>query len=557
VLVAGATGSPKSVIVSATPPAYGLNILRVSAVDATLNEGSSSIEVRVSRPAAPIARWGLETYPGMGPSDALVDRQPALGGSPTNTPLTGSSALTWAPGRLVDGQAATFNGMTSSRATSTAVVDTSHTFSVAAWVRPRILAGQSNDMTVVSQSGSGAPGFELGLFRISGNSYWGFRMFETSASNSPVRLVRAASATTTASNDVWIHVAGVYDRAALKMRLYVNGALVGEADHPVTPWPSTGTFTVGHGYANGVAATPFTGAVADLQIFDRILVPQDFTGQVAEDPESGDVDEPGILDPVEVGRWDMEIARPCYLPYVENTCDAMDGAAFDRWLALSRGTSVGTGNRGNGLNFDAEYFPEEYPEPVESTQEYGRTAAKVGLTPPDADGIQHTIWSDRPVLNTADSFTVSVWAYTSSLDNAETIVSQSGQHQAAFRLKYWKDTGKWAFLVTSADTLNPQQDGARSAGPAMKDVDYIHLVGVYDAIRRQVRLYVNGEVSGVTNLSWPVMASTGPLQVGRTLWQDQYSEYWRGGIDDLHAYQGAMNDAQVKRLFDQQSVDGI
>lgn len=89
------------------------------------------------------------------------------------------------------------------------------------------------------------------------------------------------------------------------------------------------------------------------------------------------------------------------------------------------------------------------------------------------------------------------------------------------------------------------------------DDDWTHLTVVYDAGAEQLRLYVNGGLAAAA--SQPRMwHAGGPLAVGRA-WTTgagggAWVEQWRGGIDDLLVYQGAMTDAQVLALHDRPSA---
>jgi hypothetical protein len=376
-------------------------------------------------------------------------------------------------------------------------------------------------------------------------------MKDTSAQSSTTRVAIAPTPVTGSDVGRWTHLAGVYDKAAGRLGLYVDGVLVSEVDRTATPWSASGRFAVGRGFASGVGAGWWNGNVADVQVFDRVLVPDDFTGQLASDPDSGGFDEPGILSPVEVGSWNFELASPCYVADLKNTCEAPGAGAWDRWLALSRGATVGAGQltSDRGLWLDDTYFPDEgYSE---ATQEYGRSAYKAGATPPDGDGNEFTVWQETPVLNTAQSFTISAWVMPDSLGVERTAVSQRGAHESAAWLKFRSTIGKWHFVVTDEDSSTSPVASVSSTTDAQTDV-WAHLVGVYDAENQQIRLYVNGDLEGTAAVPFRPFASSGPLLVGRTLWHDALVDQWTGGIDDLHLYQSAMTDAAVSAIYHSQ-----
>ncbi|MGI5153100.1 LamG domain-containing protein [Plantactinospora sp. CA-294935] len=537
-IAATGTGT-RTAQVTLTLPRYGQNILWVRAIDAVGNLGNiGSAEIVAARPSPAVARWSLETYPGQTASQAVEDKQAALGG---NTPLTPSN-VSWSPDlRLVGGSTASFDGSTAHLATSGPVLDTTRSFSVAAWAR---LQATGKDQAIVAQLGATRSRFLL--FYSDTYRAWRFIMYDADGTSTAGAGVNGSAPTI----GQWTHLAGVYDATAKQVSLYVNGVLAGSAPHSAV-WGATGPVNVGRTVTSGSATARFIGGIADVQVFDRALVGHDFAGQLADDPESGGFDEVGILAPIQVGGWDMEGARPCYQQDLENTCEVPDGTGFDRWVALSRGAEVGAGyGSGLGLQLDGHYFAEEFPDPLRPAVEWGRTAVKTGV---DTSGPEPlTQWADRPVLRTDDSFTISAWAYVSDVSDNRTIVSQRGLHESAFWIKYAPNSGNWSFHVTDADNATAAQ---RTVSPIAGEVGvWTHLVGVYDAGRSQIRLYVNGELAGTTGLPWRPMASTGPLQLGRTLWHDTATDHWHGGIDQVHAYQGAMTDAQVKALHEQQSV---
>ncbi|WSG10284.1 LamG domain-containing protein [Micromonospora sp. NBC_01739] len=548
-IAASGTTIFKTATARVTVPSFGQNTFWVRGIDATGNLGNIGSLTFNALPTSPaIAKWGLEEYPGINQTVALADQQPARGGQ---TDLIASNVNWTDDVRMNGGKTVGLNGASSALTTSGSVLDTSDSFSVAAWVRLNSLP-TTGDNVVASQAGVNTAGFHLGT-RVIGSPAtprWSFLMKDSDNQSSTTRAAYSSIALTAADVGLWTHITGVYDKPAGKVRLYVDGALAAEVDRSVPPWTATGTFAVGRGWSSGVADNWFHGNVADVQAYDRVIVPDDFTGKPAHDPTASWFHEPGMLTPVQVGNWNFEAATPCYLADLRDTCEAPDTVtAWGRWLALTRGSSVGAGysNNGSGLWLDYEYFPEEGY--VESTGEYARSAVKTGTTPPDADGLEFTQWQDKPVLRTDQSFTISAWVMLDRLDGMRTAVSQRGVHESATWLKFNSTLGKWQFLVSAADANTTSTASVTSTSVAEEGV-WTHLTGVYDAGRKQLRLYVNGELEGVTSIGFTPMASTGPLLVGRTLWRGELMDQWTGGIDDVAVFQGALTDAAVYLLYD-------
>ncbi|MEU7909276.1 LamG-like jellyroll fold domain-containing protein [Actinoplanes sp. NPDC049118] len=547
--------NPKYAEVDVTAPRFGTSVLLVKAIDSTLNEGNGSVEVGVvGRPSTAVARWGLETYPGVTEPTALADRMPA----PVDSPLTSANVSWTSDLRMKEGKTATFNGTSSAATTTSALVNTTGSFSVAGWVRLEALPG--TDMKFATQEGPDAAGFEIGVRR-SGSPlvpYWSFLMKDNSAQSGTTVAAMSPTAITAANVGRWTHVAGTFDAAEKKLRLYVDGVLVAQVDRTATPWPATGKFAVGRGFGSGAGGNFWNGSIADIQVFDRVLVALDFTGQLASDPTSGGFDEPGILTPAQVGGWNFEAAYPCFVNDLRDTCEAPDTTtAWGRWLALSRGSDIAAGRSASnqGMWLDDRYFPADDGTSAETTDEYGRSAVKTGTIPPDNDGNEFTQWQDKTVLRTDQSFTVSAWAMLGDDEGGNrAVVAQRGAHESSFCLKYDADTGKWEFVVAAQDAASTTFHGVQSSSVA-EPGSWTNLVGVYDAGRKQIRIYVNGTLAGWEPLGFTPFNSTGSLLVGRTQYHDALVDQWNGGIDDVAVYQGAMNDAVTSARFDAQAAD--
>ncbi|MFC5751276.1 LamG domain-containing protein [Actinomadura rugatobispora] len=160
-----------------------------------------------------------------------------------------------------------------------------------------------------------------------------------------------------------------------------------------------------------------------------------------------------------------------------------------------------------------------------------------------------------PVIRTDQSFTVSAWVNLKSLPRHNmVVVSQSGNHGPGFSLyyKYISDTERyWSFLMTKTDALpsDPNYEARRSISngeyPAQQGV-WTHLTGVYDSNEGTLSLYVNGRNVGETDVVdpngfRPNWNAVGSVQVGRNWYNDKYTDYLDGYIQDVHIYPGAFN----------------
>jgi hypothetical protein len=561
-----ATGTTtRTASVSLTAPFYGQNTLYVHAIDATGNKGNdATLELAVTRPAPPLARWALETRPGVDQPAALADQQPALGG---DTPLaftpTGPDVRFAPDARLIGGSAATFNptgdGLGGWLEAPVPALDTSRSFAVSAWVR---LFSHSGYQTVLGKDGA-----QMSVFRLQyrpDDDKWCFTLRARDVV-SAARIARACAVKPVLGQ--WTHLAGVYDDTEQRVRLYVDGALVSDVAPDAAwltewagGWNATGPVTVGRGLDRGNATTPlvdhFKGEVADVQIFARALVGHDFTGQRAGEPESGGFDEPGIIGAVEVGRWDFGAAAPCYEAGIPDTCRAPDVGPWGRELSFSAGVDVGLGQRDTGLLLDSTHWIDDPADPHygATTQEYGRSRRNT------APAGQPPQWQDTPVLRTDQSFTVSAWVNPATVAGGnKTVVAQESVAVSGFFLGTRSVGGvlRWTFFMKDADSLASTGRHATSTAVLTEEAAgrWTHLVGVYDAQRKEVRLYVDGVLQGApVARPGPGWHASGPLTVGRAWWNGAVCDWWNGAIDDVNVYQGALTGAEVSILHHAQSA---
>ena len=144
-----------------------------------------------------------------------------------------------------------------------------------------------------------------------------------------------------------------------------------------------------------------------------------------------------------------------------------------------------------------------------------------------------------PVLDTTKDYTVSAWVTLDKLPgNYATVVSQDGRaRENPFYLQY----GQGAFAFSTPG-------GNRARLGVTPDLNrWYHLVGVRDHATGEVRLFVDGQrVAAVP--AGPDVVSTGPLSVGRAKYAGNRTDYWSGSIDQVHAYNRTLSDAEIAAL---------
>ncbi|MEY9965362.1 alpha-L-arabinofuranosidase [Streptacidiphilus sp. MAP12-16] len=208
------------------------------------------------------AHWALDEGSGATAADATGNGHTAALGS----------GATWAtPGRI-GAHALTLDGTANGTALATGpVVDTSHSFSVAAWVKPTAVSGFQ---TAVSVDGANVSGYYLQLRGDTGRF-----AFTRLAADSVAAAVSTVPATAAPTAGQWYHLVGVDDVAAGRLSLYVNGVLQGSAPYTGN-WQATGDTAIGRGRYNSAPADFFGGGVDDVQVFDHALSADEVQGVV-------------------------------------------------------------------------------------------------------------------------------------------------------------------------------------------------------------------------------------------------------------------------------------
>ncbi|BCJ36040.1 hypothetical protein Athai_35430 [Actinocatenispora thailandica] len=167
------------------------------------------------------------------------------------------------------------------------------------------------------------------------------------------------------------------------------------------------------------------------------------------------------------------------------------------------------------------------------------------------DGTDQYASTDTAVIDTTGGsagggFSVSAWVYLDDNSRYHTVLAQDGAQSSAFYLQYRSapDGDCWAFGMRDADTADGVTTVALSHDKAWLQ-EWTHLVGVYDAVNHQLRLYVNGVLQpDHPDFSSPI-ASTSPLNIGRGLHGGQIGWYWQGQLDNVRVYQRVLSDNEI------------
>ncbi|WP_190194404.1 LamG-like jellyroll fold domain-containing protein [Streptomyces minutiscleroticus] len=485
------TTSGAAQLVKVLPAEPGVNFFTARAFDSAGN--GSEIRtyqywVKAGQPER--AAWQLDEAPGS---------TTAAGTTTPRTVLLHGGATLGAEGRK--GTGLHFDGTSGYADSDLTVVDTSDSFSVAAWARLDRMPGAA--AIIVAQPGNHSPGFEL--YYSKDLNRWVFNQYTSDKAGASITRAMAATPGDAKAGE-WTHLVGVYDGKAQQLRLYVNGKLAGSTAY-TTAWEARRGLQLGAGSYNGSPSAFFPGTVDDLRIFDRAVTTAE-AGQLHQ-------------------GQDLTSGRPAraVFPLDEEAGAAQTtGRAAEQSLTLHDGAAAGTsGVTGTALTLDG-------------TGGYAAT--------------------DRPVLNTARSYTVSAWAKLpdGEITGNRTVLSQNGTYYSPFYLSYQAEEKTWSLRTSLADVQQGNiRDQVVIAKQPARPGEWAHLVAVHDATTQQIRLYVNGQLQG-TDAAPKTWEAQGPVQVGRAIWMGQYVDYFPGSVDEVRLFDRPVADDEVRQMFNQRPM---
>jgi hypothetical protein len=389
------------------------------------------------------------------------------------------------------GKAVQLNGSTGYLSTAGAVVDTTKSFSVSAWAK---LTTKSATPVVVSQEGSEGSAFTL--YYSSSYDRWIFNM-QTPDSDTPTYV--RAQGTQPPTLNTWTHLAGVYDADAKQIRLYVDGKLQQTVDQPNT-WSSTGPLDLGRFKSKGAYTSYFNGALDDVRVFDQPINDSEAAQLAGGAPTS-------------------------VITSADDTAYGHHLTLFGNAYVDQSGGWIGSPQVGMVLDGDGDY------------------AATTG-----------------PVIRTDQSFTVGGWVETAGRPTHDAaIFSQEGSVNSGFTLRYHADAtdptvGGYQVDMPDKDaSVGVTHQTADSNSFQSDGSGWDHVAIVYDAFADDMRLYVNGNLTGTVDgvsrrFNTLAFNAAKAFQIGRTKTDGTYGEYWPGAIDDVWAFNGVLDDDQIAKL---------
>ncbi|WP_166029227.1 LamG-like jellyroll fold domain-containing protein [Streptomyces chilikensis] len=482
------------------PPDEGPMYVEAKAVDGAGNARKTvtAYTFLVSDGRAPVAGWTLGDAKGSTSAAGTSGAPAAAAGSG----VTFGNAGPTGPADT----AASFDGTAGAYLDAgVPVVDTSRTFSVSAWVN--IAERPADDITIVSQDGSGQPGFELG-YDVDTQS-WVFRTPTAELETMGTWKVSGA----TAIPDSWMHLIGVYDEVTGKLSLSVDGDLLEEdIQARPTPWDATGPLQIGRKIDLDGYTGHFKGSISDVQVHDRVITEAE--GETL-----------GGSSAAQLAYWAMDSAASGAVP------DETEGGVG---LTLGGGASV--------------YLPDDSCDPALDPDCMPVAEPLWGDGHLALDGVDDHATRGAGLLAKEDSFTLTTRARLASSAPGKdlTVLSLAGSAGSALEVRYVVETDRWQLRTTDKDGASAAvSEIVSNISAPSSEGDGDHLAVVYSAVLGDVLLYVNGELAAKTawDNSWDF--TTASVQVGRTVTGSTASGHFSGAVDELRIFRGALDPSMV------------
>jgi concanavalin A-like lectin/glucanase superfamily protein/Big-like domain-containing protein/purple acid phosphatase-like protein len=144
--------------------------------------------------------------------------------------------------------------------------------------------------------------------------------------------------------------------------------------------------------------------------------------------------------------------------------------------------------------------------------------------------------NDAPSLDLTTGMTLEAWVRPSTLSGWRTVVLKEIPSSLAYCLYANQSAQRPGTEIRVGS--NVYNSSGIAALPANS---WTHLAATYDG--SIVRLYVNGSLAGSRAVSGSIVTSSSPLRIGGNL---VWGEYFRGQIDEVKIYNGALTPSQIQ-----------
>ncbi|MFC3896415.1 LamG-like jellyroll fold domain-containing protein [Lentzea rhizosphaerae] len=327
--------------------------------------------------------------------------------------------------------------------------------------------------------------FSSGLYYDQGAKRWTFGM-TAAANKADLKVVRARDE---AQIGVWTHLAGTYEATTKTLTLHVDGMKQGEVAG-LESWQAS-QLLVGRNRWNGQDSSGFVGTIDEIKMYNRTLN-------------------------------DAEI----------KVLAKQAGIRAHYKIAEGVGTSTRDEVTGRNATFGGK-----------TSWEQGGSYTSLLLNGPGADGdpqdLEAYVSTPSPGIRTDRSYTVSAWArldLEAHEDKPRTIVSLVQDGASQLDLRYSGASKKWEFVMGGTTVETAYRAGLKK---------WVYLTAVHDTTNSEMRLYLNGVYITRAPFTGGSALTESTLEMGRLTPTTAVGAFWKGGIDDVRVYVGALSDEEI------------
>ncbi|WP_329196142.1 MULTISPECIES: LamG domain-containing protein [unclassified Streptomyces] len=158
--------------------------------------------------------------------------------------------------------------------------------------------------------------------------------------------------------------------------------------------------------------------------------------------------------------------------------------------------------------------------------------------------------SQQRVVDTSKSFTVVARVWNRVPKGRQIAISQGNEKSFSFELGLDEVNGKpvWIFRVQTGDQGAETTTTTVSGVSSKMERTFSELTATYDAPSKKITLYVNGKKAQEAPVPSGIFPAPGPLEIGRSRHQDNWTAPWNGAMDSLRIYDVALPQYRIDAL---------
>jgi hypothetical protein len=468
-------------------------------------EPSTGTPASEEKAPSPIGYWKLDDGQGTTAKDSTTNQ---MNGTLANSP-------TWqGEDQCINGKCLYFGGTDTyvNLGTSTVLNTTSSARTISTWVK--VTDSTNNNRRIFSKretlGGSESVGYELIINP------------STCLVTYTHPAVASATATATGCINTWVHIEAVY--SGTQGTVYINGrpgtaATIGASGNASTSPALIGT--CGSEYNNSTSSCELKGFVDDLKIYNyarsAAQIQADYTARSSNEGAGGVLgsniqNQPAVLSDGLV----------VYLPMNETSGTTVTDA--------SGNSNTGTATDGTTGNGDGNT-----PPPV-TTGKFGAARDFDGtddyITVPN-----HSSWASNT------SITYAAWIKTDQIALSKSIINARDSSNQGFDLDLLGSAGGLRFQsrISGGGTVSTGNVATGS---------WYHIVGTYDNVSKELRIYMNGVLGSRTSCTTCGASSAMALLVGSyEATAGPPANIFDGAIDEVRVYKRALSEQDVRTLY--------